>query len=95
MELRRLGVKSELQLPAYVTVTATPDPSRIRDLHHSFGQHRILNSLSRGAGIKPSSSGIQVGFVVTEPQRELETDTYLFRGLERLGQAFYFLKRIH
>ena len=27
MEVPRLGVQSELQLPAYTTVTATPDPS--------------------------------------------------------------------
>ena len=27
MEVPRLGVKSELQLPAYTTVTATPAPS--------------------------------------------------------------------
>ena len=29
MEVPRLGVKSELQLPAYTTVTATPAPSHI------------------------------------------------------------------
>ena len=27
MEVRRLGVASELQLPAYTTATAMPDPS--------------------------------------------------------------------
>ena len=37
MEVPKLGVKSELQLPAYTTVTATLDPSRICDLHHSQG----------------------------------------------------------
>ena len=31
----RLGVKCELQLPAYTTATATPDLSHICDLHHS------------------------------------------------------------
>ena len=30
MEVPRLGVKSELQLPAYTTATATPDLSRLR-----------------------------------------------------------------
>ena len=34
-EVPRLGVKSELQLPAYTTITATPDPSHICDLYHS------------------------------------------------------------
>ena len=46
MEVPRLGVKSELQLPAYTTATATPDPSPVCDLPHSSGQRRILNSLS-------------------------------------------------
>ena len=43
----RLGVKSELQLLAYATPTATPDPSHICDLHHSSEQHWILNPLSK------------------------------------------------
>ena len=43
MEVPRLRVKLEVQLPAYTT--ATPDPSRICDLHHSLRQHRILNLL--------------------------------------------------
>ena len=31
----RLGIKSELQLPAYTTATAVRDLSHICDLHHS------------------------------------------------------------
>ena len=46
MELPRLGVKSELHLPAYTTATATSDPSCGCDLHHSSWQCRILNPLS-------------------------------------------------
>ena len=38
--------ESELQLLAYATATATTDPSRICDLHHSSRQCQILNSLS-------------------------------------------------
>ena len=45
-EVPRQGVQLELQLPAYTTATATPDPSRICDLHRSSGQHRVLNPLS-------------------------------------------------
>ena len=45
MEVPRLGVQSELQLPAYTTATATPDTSRVCDLHHSSRQHQILNLL--------------------------------------------------
>ena len=46
VEVPRLGVKSELQLPAYATATATWEPSRVCDLHHSSRQHWILNPLS-------------------------------------------------
>ena len=37
MEIPRLGVQSELKPPAYTTATATPDLSRVCDLHHSQG----------------------------------------------------------
>ena len=35
MEVPRLGVESELQLPAYTVATATRDPSRVCDQHRS------------------------------------------------------------
>ena len=47
MEVPRLGVELELQLPAYATATATSEPSCIFDLHHSSGQYQILNPLSK------------------------------------------------
>ena len=46
MEVLRLGSESELQLLAYATATAMPDPSHFCDLHHSSQQHGILNLLS-------------------------------------------------
>ena len=48
MEVQRLGVESERQLPAYTTDTATetPDPSRVPNLYHSPRQCRIPNPLS-------------------------------------------------
>ena len=46
MEVPRLGVKSELQLPAYTTATATSDPSHVWDLPHSLWQCQIPNPLS-------------------------------------------------
>lgn len=46
VEVPGLGVKSELQLQAYTTVEATPDPSHLCDPHHSLQQHQILNPLS-------------------------------------------------
>ena len=47
MEVPRLGVESELQVPAYATPTETQDPSRIWDLHHSSPLWRILNPLNK------------------------------------------------
>ena len=41
-EVPRLGVKSDLQLPAYATATATLDPSHICDLRHSLRPRQIL-----------------------------------------------------
>ena len=48
MEAPRLGVQSELQLPAIATATAIamPEPSRVYHVHHSSWQRQILNSLS-------------------------------------------------
>ena len=46
MEVPRSMVEVELQLPAYTTATAMPDPSYICNLPHSSQQYRILNPLS-------------------------------------------------
>ena len=67
MEIPRLGAKSELQLQAYATATATQDPSHVCNLHHSSKQHQILTHWAR-TRIKPASSCILVGFITTEPQ---------------------------
>ena len=47
MEVSRVRVKSELQLPAYTTATATPDLSPVWDLHHSSRQCRVPDPLSK------------------------------------------------
>ena len=47
MEVPRLGVESELQLPAYTTATAMLDPSHACDLQRSSWQLRILDPLSK------------------------------------------------
>ena len=41
IEVPRLGVELEVQLQAYTTATAIPDPSHICNLHRSLQQHRI------------------------------------------------------
>ena len=46
MEVPRLGIESQLQMPVYTTVTATWDSSSIFDLYHSSWQRGILNPLS-------------------------------------------------
>ena len=72
LEVPRLWVESELQLPAYTTVTSTEDPSRICDLHHSsqLWQLGILNPLSEARGqtcVLLNTSCVHA----TEPKREL------------------------
>ena len=47
IEVPRLGVQSELQLPASTTATARPDLNHIYKLHHSSWPHQILNPLNK------------------------------------------------
>ena len=51
MEVPRLGVRLELQRPAYTT--ATRDPSHVCDLHHSSRQRQILNPPSKARDWTP------------------------------------------
>ena len=46
MEVPRLWVELELQLLAYTTATAKPDPNHICNLHHSSQQCQIPDPLS-------------------------------------------------
>ena len=62
VEVPRPGVESELQLPAYVTGTATRDSSHVCNLHYSLQPHWILNPLSETR----DQTGI-LGFITTEP----------------------------
>ena len=45
-EVPRLGVESELQLPAHTTATALWDLSQVCDLHYTSWQRWILDPLS-------------------------------------------------
>ena len=47
MEVPRLEIEMELQLPAYATATAIPDPSHFCNLQYSSWQCWILTPLSR------------------------------------------------
>ena len=42
MEVPRLGVKLELELPAYTTATASPDPSLVYSYTTAHGNTRSL-----------------------------------------------------
>ena len=50
MEVPRLGVELEVQLPFYAIAIAMPDLSCVCDLHHSSQQHQLLNPLSKARG---------------------------------------------
>ena len=84
MKVPRLGVRLELQLPAYTTATVTPDPSCFYDLHHSSRQQWILNHWER-PGIEPEPSRVLVRFVTAEPWWELLLFYYwkVFHGMNK------------
>ena len=65
----QLGVESELQLPAYVTGTATQDPSHTCNLCHSLKQHHILTPLSEARDRTYIVDASQI--LSAEQQREL------------------------
>ena len=60
MEVPKLEIESELQLPVYATATA--DLSHICDLHHSSQQCGVLNPLNK-ARDEPTTSRILVWFL--------------------------------
>ena len=47
VEVPKLGVRSELQLLAYTTATATRDPTPVFDLYCRSQQRQVLNPLSK------------------------------------------------
>ena len=75
MEVLRLGVESELQVPAYTAATATPDPNCICNLHHSSQQPQILNPLSETRD-QTRILRILVRFVSATSGRELQNILY-------------------
>ena len=72
MEVLRLGIELELQLPAYTAATAMPDLSHICDYTTAHG-----NDGFPGPGIEPTFSWILVGFVATMPQWDLPMTDFL------------------
>ena len=62
LKFLRLGAKPELQLLAYTTATAKPDPSHTCKLHYNSWQCQILSPL-RKASDQTSILWILVGFL--------------------------------
>ena len=70
MEVPRLGIQSELLLPAYATATAMPDQVASVTYTTAHGNARSLTPWARPV-IKPSTSWFLVGFVSAAPRREV------------------------
>ena len=67
MKVPRLGVESELQLQAYTTATAAPNPALSATYTTAHNHARSLTHRVR-PGIEPASSWILVRLVTAEPQ---------------------------
>ena len=91
MEVPRPGVQSELQPWGHTTATATCDPSCVCNLHHSSGQRRILNPLSKA---RDRTSNLMVPnwihFHCATP-RELQDEIFLKSHLTK-ERAYQFLR---
>ena len=72
MEIPRLGIHSELQLPTEATAIATTDPSRVCDLHHSQLQRQILNPPRESRDRTHILINPSWVLLTAEPQRELQ-----------------------
>ena len=100
IEVSRLGVELELQLPIYTTATAMPDLRHVVTYTIADGNTRSLTHWAR-PGIEPVSSWILVRFVFAEPQQELlvffllKKITPYFKKIEHFanykGNTLYFL----
>ena len=73
MKVPRLGIKSELQLPAYTTATATPDLSCTHKRCRSLQQHWTLNPLSKASILIDTSQ-------VLNPQSYHRNSPFLFKN---------------
>ena len=57
MEVPKLGVESELQLPAYDTATAMPDPNHVCSIHHRLMAMLDSYPSKQGQGWNPHPHG--------------------------------------
>ena len=90
MEVPRLGVQSELQLPVYATATATAtrDPSHVCDLHHSSWQRWIFNPRSEARNqTRNLMDASQVHLLLSHKGNSL-TSTFIPLILELLNPGY-------
>ena len=88
MELPRLGVESELQLPAYTQ----PQQCQIRATSATYTTaHSTAGALTHWSrpGIEPASSRILVRFVSAEPRWELRD--FFFKVVKYIQHGIYHL----
>ena len=89
MEIPRLGVQSELQLPAYTTATATPDLSHIGN--HSSWQRSILNSLSEARDRTCTLMDTGAALNLLSPKRNSRGSFSQLRSTPSCGQTTLYL----
>ena len=97
MEVPRVGVQSELLLPAYARATATPDLSLVCDLHHSSWQYRILNWLSEARDRTRNlmvPSWIRFCCATTGTPRSFIVSFLIFKSLSHFEFTFVYTVRL-
>ena len=86
MEVLRLGVESELQLPACTTATETRDLSRICDLHHSSWQlsKATLSKARDGTSVLIDTSWDCFGYATRETPYNNFKWSIIYKNMESL-----------
>ena len=84
MEVPRLVVQSEIQLPAYTTATAMHDTSHVCDLHHSSCQCQILYPLSKA---RDQTCNLMVPSKICFHWKQINNLTFQLKKLEKEGQT--------
>ena len=79
------GNQLELELPACARASATPDPSRMCNLHHSSWQRRILNPLSEA---RDRTHNLMVPSRIPFGCTTMGTPCFYVCGITFLGNVF-------
>ena len=85
MEVPRLGVKLELQLPAYTTATARLELRYICDLHCSSWQCWILNPLNNARDWTPILTDTALSRVLNLLSHNRNSYNYFYKNCTRRG----------